>query len=362
MTNTLKFEKALLADGWADAVEIEIDSAGLIGDIKTNAEPSNEFLSGCAIPGMANLHSHAHQRAMAGLAEQVGASDDSFWTWRDTMYRFIEAIQPQHLHAIAAQLYLEMLQGGYTHVAEFHYLHHQVGGRHYDNPAEMSEQLIQAAQSVGLGMTMLPVLYQQGGFGGVELGKRQRRFQHDVDGYLRLIDQLNKSYPSNSNYTTGIAAHSLRAVSIESLSEVLAALGAPSQMPVHIHIAEQQQEVSDCIAYSGVRPVQYLLDNFAVDQRWCLIHATHMDESETRRLAASGAVAGLCPTTEANLGDGFFNATSFLAQNGSIGIGSDSHISVSVSEELRWLEYGQRLLHNSRNQLAATGLRWWRTS
>ena len=345
----LHYQHALLADGWSSDVLVQVDAAGNISSIETGVAGATR---GCLLPGIANLHSHAHQRAMAGLAEKAGDSDDSFWTWRTTMYGFLDAIQPHHLHAIASQLYLEMLKAGYTRVAEFQYLHHQTDGSRYDNIAEMSLATLSAARDVGLGITNLPVHYQFGGFGGQPISDQQRRFANDPEHFLQIVDALKKSSGDDPNVVTGIAAHSLRAVTEESFNEVLDEFANRVTLPVHIHIAEQTKEVDDCVAWSGRRPVEYLYDNFAVGANWCLIHATHMTETETKQVAQSGAVAGLCPTTEGNLGDGFFNATQYLNEGGTLGVGSDSHISISPTEELRWFEYGQRLLHRSRNQLS----------
>lgn len=347
--NTIHLEQALLATGWANNVRLSIDDSGMISSIETDISGAN---SGCLLPGMANLHSHAHQRAMAGLAERAGPTNDSFWTWRKLMYQFLETIQPEHLHAIASQLYVEMLKSGYTRVGEFQYLHHQSNGQHYDNPAEMSLQTLQAACDTGLGITNLPVHYQFGGFGEQPLGQQQQRFANDPELFLRIVDSLRQASSNDANVITGIAAHSLRAVSKHGLTTVLESLHKESTLPVHIHIAEQTKEVDDCVSWSGLRPVNYLLDNFNVDQHWCLIHATHMTDKETQSVAESGAVVGICPATEGNLGDGFFNAVEYLRANGKFGIGSDSHISVSPTEEIRWLEYGQRLLHRSRNVLS----------
>lgn len=341
-------ESALLPTGWATQVQIDIDANGLIKAVKPNAGTKAK---GCLLPGIANLHSHAHQRAMAGFSERASPQQqDNFWTWRDTMYRFVAAIEPPHLYAIAAQLYVEMLKAGYTHLAEFQYLHHQRGGRPYDTNAEMSLQTLAAATSVGIGITNLPVLYQYGGFGKQALNQQQKRFANNIESYLDILNQLIKASEDKPNAHTGLAAHSLRAVDIRSFKNVLEI--SPIDMPVHIHIAEQQQEVDDCLSVHGMSPVEYLLQHFDVDSRWCLVHATHMNTLENLSLAQSGAVAGLCPTTEANLGDGLFNAVDYLAQHGRIGIGSDSHISVSPVEELRWLEYGQRLTHQQRNVIS----------
>ncbi|WP_081974697.1 formimidoylglutamate deiminase [Novilysobacter arseniciresistens] len=306
----------------------------------------------CRVPGIANLHSHAFQRAMAGMAEcrspaipGTRAEHDSFWTWRETMYRFAGRFTPDTLYAVAAQLYAEMLEAGYTSVCEFHYLHHAPGGRRYDDPAAMSRALLRAARDTGLRITLLPVLYMTGGFDGRALGERQQRFGHDVDGYLRLLDSLRGE--QDDTVRVGCALHSLRAVPPDAMRTVLAAL--PADGRVHIHIAEQMAEVEECIALRGARPVQWLLENAAVDRRWTLVHATHLAGSEVLGIAHSGATVAICPTTEANLGDGLFPLREYLDAGGRWGIGSDSHISVSPVEELRWLEYGQRLATQRRN-------------
>lgn len=302
-----------------------------------------------ALPGMPNLHSHAFQRAMAGLAERRGPGDDSFWTWREAMYAFASRIGPDELHAIAAQLYVEMLKAGFTHVCEFHYLHNAPDGRPYADPAAMSRAIVEAARQAGIGLTLLPVLYMAGGFDGRALSARQRRFGLSVEAYVRLLETLVAL--ESPGVRVGIALHSLRAVPEVAMHEVLAAQPVRGRV-VHIHIAEQVGEVQDCLAMRGARPVQWLFDHADVDGRWCLVHATHLDAAELRALAGSGAVAGLCPTTEANLGDGVFPLADHLDAGGVLGIGSDSHISVSPVEELRWLEYGQRLTTRHRNVAA----------
>ena len=300
---------------------------------------------GGQVPGIANLHSHAFQRAMAGLAERQTHPQDSFWTWRETMYRFAARMDPDSTHAVATQLYVEMLEAGYTSVCEFHYLHHAPDGRPYDDPAAMSHALIAAARDTGMRMTLLPVLYMTGGFDGRALSERQQRFGHDVESFLRLLQILRAE--ENPSLRIGCAFHSLRAVPEAAMREVLAAL--PADAPVHIHISEQIGEVQDCLALRGARPVEWLQQNFEVDPRWTLVHATHLTEVETKQLAASGATVAICPTTEANLGDGLFPLRAWLDAGGAWGIGSDSHISVSPVEELRWLEYGQRLFTRHRN-------------
>ena len=348
------FDTALLADGWHEQVTISIEPNGLISAIAHSAPPpvGATQITGAALPGMPNLHSHAHQRAMAGLAERAGAGPDSFWTWRETMYSFIGQITPDNLQAIAAQLYLEMLKAGYTSVGEFQYLHHAPDGQPYAERAEMSLRCLAAADTAGIAITCLPVWYQLSDFGNQPAQARQRRFINDAEQFLGLFEHLLNAC-QQPQHSAGIAPHSLRAVPPEQLMMVVEqARALAPDCPVHIHIAEQTKEVDDCLAWSGQRPVQWLLDHCPVAADWCLIHATHMAAQETQALAASGAVAGLCPTTEANLGDGFFPAQDYLAQQGVFGIGSDSHISVSPVEELRWLEYGQRLLQRGRNILA----------
>jgi formimidoylglutamate deiminase len=298
---------------------------------------------------MPNLHSHAFQRAMAGLAERRGRVDDSFWTWRETMYAFAATIGPDAVKAIATQLYVEMLKAGYTQVCEFHYLHHQPGGKPYAQPEAMSLALIEAAREAGIAMTLLPVLYMSGGFDGRPLAPRQCRFGHDMESYLRLFETLRRH--ERHDLRVGIALHSLRAVP-ESAWRGILECEAAQQGPIHIHIAEQIGEVQDCLATRGARPVEWLFDHANIDARWCLVHATHLTVDETVKLARSGAVAGLCPTTEANLGDGLFPLARYLDEGGMLGIGSDSHISISPVEELRWLEYGQRLQTRHRNMAA----------
>jgi formimidoylglutamate deiminase len=335
--------------GWAERARFEVDGDRFAPAAAADADGAQR-LGRYVVPGVPNLHSHAFQRAMAGLAERRGNSQDSFWSWREVMYQFAGRVGPDALRAIAAQLYVEMLKAGYTQVCEFHYLHHQPDGRPYADAAAMSLALIEAAQEAGTGLTLLPTLYMTGGFDGRPLTERQRRFGHEVDAYLRLLERV--SALESPMLRVGIALHSLRAVPQEALRTVLGDALARDR-PIHIHIAEQIGEVQDSLAIRNARPVEWLLDHMPVDARWCLVHATHMTEPETRRLAATGAVAGLCPTTEANLGDGLFPLPAYLDAGGAIGIGSDSHISVSPVEELRWLEYGQRLITRHRN-VAAT--------
>jgi len=342
---------ALLPDGWANDVELRWNADGVLTAVErgVTAPAAAPRAAGPLLPGLPNLHSHAFQRAFAGLTEHRGSAEaDSFWTWRDRMYRFALAVSPDQLEAIATQLYIEMLAAGYTAVCEFHYLHHDRAGQPYDEPAEMALRLASAARRAGIGLTMLPVLYQDSGFGGKPPRIEQRRFVSRVELLLEIVERCIAD-----GVRTGAAPHSLRAVSPAVLDDLLQGLDAIAPgAPLHIHVAEQQDEVDACLAWSGARPVQWLLDNVALDARWCLVHATHLDAAEARRAVASGAVAGLCPTTEANLGDGIFDAPAFIGPGGRWGIGSDSHASVDAAEELRLLEYSQRLALRRRNVLA----------
>ena len=347
----LELPQAWIEPGVPQSRRLLIDAGRIVA--KGGEGATSQVLAGMALPGIPNLHSHAFQRAMAGLAERRVAGQDDFWSWRETMYHFAGRVGPDELRVIAAQLYLEMLEQGYTEVCEFHYLHQQPDGRPYADPAAMSLALIEAARDVGIGLTLLPVLYLSGHFDGRPLAERQRRFSlGSVDGFLRLVEAL---LPHESDRVRiGIALHSLRAVPPEALQSVLQGFAdrrfvCPSDpRPIHLHIAEQVGEVADCVALRGARPVQWLLDQVQVDERWCLVHATHLDANEVAGLAASGATVAICPTTEANLGDGLFPLRAYLDAGGRFGIGSDSHVSTSPVEEWRWLEYGQRLQQRSR--------------
>ena len=299
------------------------------------------------LPGIPNIHSHAFQRAMAGLAERQGAGRDSFWTWRERMYGFAGRLTPDSLRDVATQLYVEMLEAGYTSVCEFHYLHHAPDGRPYSDPSAMSLALVEAAREAGIRLTLLPVLYMCGGFDGRALSERQRRFGHELDDYRRLVEALLPH--EDATVRIGLALHSLRAVPADAMRDLLSDRPGGAGRPLHIHIAEQVIEVEECQALRGARPVEWLLGHADVGPDWTLVHATHLVADEVEQLAASGAVVALCPTTEANLGDGLFPLRDFLEQGGRIGIGSDSNVSVSPVEELRWLEYGQRLALRERN-------------
>ena len=350
-SSSLWFEQALLADGWARDVRLTL-SDGMISRVDTDvARRPDEATHGPVVPGLPNLHSHAFQRGMAGLAEARGpaaSGDDSFWTWREVMYRFVDRLDPDALQAIAALAYVEMLETGFTRVGEFHYLHHDRDGLPYADPAEMAARIAAAADETGIGLTLLPVFYAHAGFGGAAPGEGQRRFIHDVDGYARLLEASRGAVAGLADPVVGVAPHSLRAVTGEELTAIVPlAQGGP----IHIHIAEQTREVDDCLAATGQRPVRWLMNHAEVDRRWCLVHATHINATETERLARSGAVAGLCPITEANLGDGVFPAADFLAAGGTFGIGSDSNVLIDAAEELRMLEYSQRLTRRARNVL-----------
>lgn len=329
---------------------VELDSHGNMARV-TPGSKLGEHIQGVAIPAMPNAHCHAHQRFMLGLAERAGPGTDSFWTWREAMYGFALRLSPEDLEAVAAQLYVEMLKSGFSVVGEFQYLHHQPDGTAYDEPAELSLRCLSAAEKAGIAITVLPTLYSFGGFGGQPPAEGQRRFINGADRYLEIYRRLHSACANHPLRRLGISPHSYRAVTVNLLKTVSDAIDSAS--PIHIHVAEQTKEVDDCLAWCGKRPVELMLDSFDVSKRWCAIHATHMTEDETRRLAQSGAIAGLCPTTEANLGDGIFPADRFLKAGGSIAIGSDSNISVSPAEDLRMLEYSQRLRDRTRNALAA---------
>ena len=339
---------ALLSGGWAKDVCIEVGPGGDIE--KVGSEREGEALAGPVLPGMANLHSHAFQRAMAGLAETRAHPQDDFWTWRELMYRFVERITPQQAHAVALQLYIEMLKNGYTAVAEFHYVQH---------PGEMLLRHLDAAREAGIAITLMPSVYRWSTFGAKPLQPRQRRFDTDVKTALALLDGVRKSRNPDTNI--GVSPHSLRAVDPDSLRELASRF---SDGPIHIHAAEQTKEVDECLATLGKRPVEWLLENAGVDARWCLVHCTHMTPAEIHGLARSGAVAGLCPTTEGNLGDGIFPLLAYRSAGGRYGIGGDSHVSRDPAEELRLLEYVQRLNGRKRNlvvsdKVPAVGTTLW---
>ena len=336
---------------WRNDVILSLDPDGIITGIEQGSkQDSNEIISGIVVPGMPNVHSHAFQRAIAGRTGPGGEHQDSFWSWREAMYRCANHISPDQFAAIAAGVFIEMLRAGYTSCAEFHYVHHQADGSTFANLAEMSEKIMSAASDSGMALTLLPVLYCSAGFGELGVATQQRRFTNTVDQYLKLLEICQRSVSHNPLFTLGIAPHSLRAVPGEILGEVLRTW--PDQnCPIHIHIAEQPAEIESCLKHLGARPVEWLLENFPVDKRWCLVHATHLSDREVELAAASGATAGLCPTTEADLGDGVFRAIEWLTASGRVAVGSDSNVRISVAEELRLLEYNERLASGQRNVL-----------
>ena len=348
---TLWAKTALTAQGWADDVIVEIDTAGRIASVATGPAPANARQVGILLPAPTNLHSHAFQRAMAGLTEARGPDpQDSFWTWRRLMYQFLDHLTPDDIGAITAFVQMEMLEAGYGAVCEFHYLHHQPGGAAYDDRAEMSARVASAAEDTGIGLTLLPVAYQFGGCDGRGLGPGQARFGNEPHQYAQLLEGAGRALaPLGPDAILGVAPHSLRAVSREHLADLAQMLPAG---PFHMHLAEQVAEVDEIKAHYGVRPVAWLLDNHEVDARWCLIHLTQMEPAETEAVARTGAVAGLCPITEASLGDGIFDGLRHAAAGGRIGIGSDSNIRITLCEELRMLEYSQRLRDRGRAMFA----------
>lgn len=345
----LHFASALLPSGWANDVQVVI-TAGAIATVTPGVAPAaGDERHAIALPGLASLHSHAFQRGIAGLAELRGDSTDTFWTWRETMYRFALAMTPDDVAAVATLLYVEMLEQGFTRVGEFHYLHHDRDGSHYADPAEMATRIAEASEASGIALTLLPSFYAHGSFGGAAPHDGQRRFICSVDQFAKLIAASRKAIANLPDANIGIAPHSLRAVAPDELTAIISLADGG---PVHIHAAEQVKEVEDCLAWSGRRPVQWLLEHVPVDQRWCLIHATHTTNEEVNAFARTGAVAGLCPITEASLGDGIFPAREFLDAGGLFGVGTDSNVLVGVADELRQLEYGQRLKHRARNVLS----------
>ncbi|MBB4087590.1 formimidoylglutamate deiminase [Sphingomonas carotinifaciens] len=352
MTKTFWMDAALLPTGWANRTRISVE-AGVIQSIELDVTPRvGDERCGVIVPGVPNLHSHAFQRAMAGLAEHRGDRSDSFWTWRDLMYRFAQRLDPEGMRAIAALAFMEMLEGGFVRVGEFHYLHHQPSGAYYDNVAEMSAAIIAAAEETGIALTLLPVLYAASGFGGSIPNVTQRRFVNGLEAFNNLLEAIETAATGHPDIVVGLAPHSLRAVPPDLLRDVVR---LRPHAPVHIHVAEQVQEVEDCIKWSGRRPVEWLLDEVEVSDRWCLVHATHVTDIELARIVASGSVVGLCPITEANLGDGIFPAAGLLEQGGRFGIGTDSNVRIGVANELALLEYGQRLVRRERNVLAQPG-------
>jgi formimidoylglutamate deiminase len=339
---------ALLPGGWSERVVIDVDDAGVIRSVERGTEACDERLTGPVVPAMPNVHSHAFQRALAGRTGRPSPDrNDSFWSWREAMYASLERLDPDAFEAIAAQAYVEMLKAGYAAVGEFHYVHHDIAGKPYADPAELAMRIAAAASDTGIALTLLPVFYAHAGFGGLPPMAGQRRFVHDVDAFASLVTTIRAR--AHGRYVAGVAPHSLRAVTADELAQVVALV--PADAPVHIHAAEQTREVEECHAATGMRPVEWLVSHAGIDRRWCIVHATHMTDHESDALAASGAVAGLAPTTEADLGDGTFPAPRYFAAGGHFGVGSDSNTAVSPFEELRILEWSQRLHLRRRNVL-----------
>jgi formiminoglutamate deiminase len=351
-TKSYFFDDALLPFGWAADVRVDVANGAITAVIPNAPRDGAQHIAGLAIPGLPNLHCHAFQRGMAGLGERRGPAHDSFWTWREVMYRFLGRLTPDDAEAIAAFAYMQMLETGFTAVGEFHYLHHDIDGRPYADIGEMAGRIAAATQATGIGLTLLPVLYIYGGFGGAAPNEGQKRFLNGPDRYAALLARSREIVRALPDARLGIAPHSLRAVTPDALRYVTETY---RNNPIHIHAAEQTKEVEDSVTALGAPPVAWLLDNANVDARWCLIHATHMTENETCGLAKSGAVAGLCPLTEASLGDGIFNGAEYLANNGRFGVGTDSNIQIGAADELRLLEYSQRLKLRTRNVVAHEG-------
>lgn len=349
---TLYATEALLAKGWFRDVLLDIDDTGMIKAVRSGKKNATaEDAGGPLLPGMTNVHSHAFQRAMAGLTEHMGSPEDSFWTWREVMYGFLKTLGPGEIEAIAAHLYVENLKNGYTAIGEFHYLHNAPDGRPYADRNETALAIVRAADAAGIALTLLPALYAYGDFGETPMKPAQKRFATQPSEVLRMVESLRNAHP---DVRFGVAPHSLRAVSPAMLKDLIAGLDAiDASAPIHIHVAEQIKEVNDCLAWSDLRPVQWLLDHMPVGPRWCLVHATHVASTEAERLAASGVTTGLCPSTEGNLGDGIFPFFHYREKQGRYAIGGDCHVSQSPVEELRWLEYGQRLSLRRRNIAAS---------
>ncbi|MBD5653808.1 MAG: formimidoylglutamate deiminase [Candidatus Eremiobacteraeota bacterium] len=347
-------DRALLPDGWATNVRLEVDASGCFSTVARDATGHGATrLAGLLVPGMANVHSHAFQRAIAGRTERSGPADDSFWTWRERMYHLLGAIEADEFEAIATAAYAEMLAAGYTSVCEFHYVHHGPGGTPYARSTELADRIVRAARATGIALTLLPVLYQYSDFGRQPPNAGQARFILSFDAYASLVADLLSAYRGDPQITLGVAAHSLRAVAAEDVPKLVAlANGLGSDAPIHMHACEQVREVEACVAEHATTPIALLARHVTLDERWCLIHATHATPQERALVSAAGAVVGLCPTTEASLGDGIFPAAEFVRAGGRIAIGTDSNASIDVAEELRWLEYVQRLRARERNAIS----------
>ena len=343
---TYRFKALLQNDGWLENASVSVDDAGKIVSISQEENAGAIFIDGCALPGFQNAHSHAFQYAMAGTAEN-NSGDDDFWSWREAMYQLALNVNPEQLRKIAAMLYAELLRNGYTNVAEFHYVHHDKNGKPYENPATMGEALIEAAKDAKIKITLIPIFYQKGGF-GIEPNQRQKRFISETfEDYARLFEASAKVCGNYENANIAVGIHSMRGVDAKDI--IRAAEELPNNVPFHIHVSEQLKEVEDCVKFLGKRPVEWLLDNLDLNERFHLVHATHLTETETERLAKSNANVVLCPSTEGNLGDGIFPLRKFQSFGGNWSIGTDSHTGLNFFEELRLLDYGQRLISHKRN-------------
>ena len=346
-----RFKALLRSSGWMSPAYVGVDEQGNIQYLSDEAPESGiavEVVEGFALPGFQNAHSHAFQFAMAGMAEKhpPGSADD-FWSWREAMYQCALTMDPDQVEAIAAMLYAELLRKGYTHVAEFHYLHHDKNGRPYNNLAEMGERLVSAAKTAGIKITLIPIFYQRGGFGKSPQPRQRRFISATVDDYFQLLDDSANVVLNQPHARLGFGVHSLRAVDAKDI--ITTYCQGPEKIPFHLHAAEQLKEIEDCLAYLKMHPVEWLLESLPLNERFSLVHCTHMNDEEVSRLAKSGAHAVLCPGTEGNLGDGIFRLTDFAKQGGSWSIGTDSHISLNPVEDLRWLDYAQRLTTHKRN-------------
>jgi len=349
------FKHLLQKDSWKSNVRIDIDEKGKITNLTENSDSNHtEIIEGFTLPGFQNAHSHAFQYAMAGLAEvhDVSHNADDFWSWREAMYKLALQVSPEQMESIATMLYSEMVRHGYTNVAEFHYVHHQKNGEAYENLAEMGSRMISAAKTAGINITLVPIFYQKGGF-GQSPNDRQRRFiSKDIDTYLKLLEASKEACKTYDGANIGIGIHSMRGVEPKDIAEI--AKNGPQDIPFHIHVSEQLKEIEDSIAYLGKRPVEWLLDNVEMNDRFHLVHATHLTDEETNGIAKSGANVVICPTTEGNLGDGLFPLRKFQNAGGKWSIGTDSHIGINPLEELRFLDYGQRLISHQRNSFTSS--------
>ena len=349
------FKHLLQKDGWHSNVRIDIDELGEIITLTPNSNSDKaEIIEGFALPGFQNAHSHAFQYAMAGLAEvhDISHTSDDFWSWREAMYKLALQVTPQQMQDIATMLYCEMVRHGYTNVAEFHYVHHQKNGEPYENLAEMGSRMIAAAKTAGINITLVPIFYQKGGFGQAPNDRQRRFISEDIDSYLALLNASKEACKLYHGANIGIGIHSMRGVEPKDIAEI--AKNGPQDIPFHIHVSEQLKEIEDSISYLGKRPVEWLLENVEMNNRFHLVHATHLTDQEISGIAQSEANVVLCPTTEGNLGDGLFPLKKFQSANGKWSIGTDSHIGINPLEELRLLDYGQRLVSHQRNSFTSS--------